>query len=244
MARHASDLDLRVQRLTQPDDVTCGPTCLSSVLRFLGHPEATLDEVIARTPRNADGGTLGPHLGRAALRFGMQARVWSFAVQVFDPSWRRLSRPELLDRLRRRIDHLPEGRLRRTHLAYLEFLEEGGEVRLTELRRRDLVAALNRGHPLIVGLSVTWLYQHPREMPEDNQPDDIRGSPVGHFVVVTGYLARGKRFLVSDPWPSPPFEGDRHYPVSDRRLLQAILLGDVTNDAVVVEIQPPEAKRP
>ena len=81
------ELRLPVPRLIQPDDVTCGPTSLSAVLRFHGHKRAGLKAVIASTPTNPDGGTLAPNLGCAALSFGVGIRAHPFAVQVFDPTW-------------------------------------------------------------------------------------------------------------------------------------------------------------
>ncbi|MCA9569598.1 MAG: C39 family peptidase, partial [Myxococcales bacterium] len=91
----------------------------------------------------------------------------------------------------------------------------------------------------ICGLSITWLYQEPRERPDDNIDDDIHGAPVGHFVVVTGYAEGGDSFFVTDPWPQPPFDREEGvYTVGRRRLTQAILLGDATHDAVIVEILP------
>ncbi|MCB9675370.1 MAG: C39 family peptidase [Alphaproteobacteria bacterium] len=236
------EVRLAVPRFIQPDEVTCGPSSLLSVLRYLGVDGAGLDDVIAATPRNPDGGTLAPHLGRAAQAFGHRSRIRPLAVKVFDPTWWNLPQAEVRDRLRRRTHALPEGALRRVHEAWLAYLEQGGEVVLGELRTHHLTEALDRGTPLICGLSVTWLYQHPREMPDDNRPDDIHGSPVGHFVVVTGYADGGDVFFVSDPWPHPPFEGDstETYAVGRRRLHQAILLGDATHDAVVMEVFPPE----
>lgn len=46
---------LDVQRFSQPDGVTCGPTCLAKVYDYYGY-EKPLDVIIAETPRNPDGG--------------------------------------------------------------------------------------------------------------------------------------------------------------------------------------------
>lgn len=239
MTHPAPSVRLAVPRQIQPDEVTCGPSCLSAVLRFHGI-DVDLDAALGATERNADGGTLAPHLGRAALSFGVGVRARPMAVQVFDPTWRELPPDAMIDRLRRRTATLGDPRLVRVHQAWIAFLEAGGVVDLAgELRSAELIAALDRGNPLIAGLSVTWLYQGARERPSDNVPDDIAGSPVGHFVVITGYAGSGDTFWVVDPWPHPPFPGDEHYPVSRRRLTQAILLGDATHDAVVLEILPP-----
>jgi len=45
------------QRHLQPDDVTCGPTCLAQVYRYYRHAK-TVREVIQETPSNPDGGTM------------------------------------------------------------------------------------------------------------------------------------------------------------------------------------------
>jgi hypothetical protein len=233
---------LAVPPLVQSDDVSCGPTCLASVLRYHGLADVSPDEVRTVTPRNPDGGTLAPYLGQAALRLGARARCHPFATRVFDPTWRSLPPDEVAHRLTERTDALPPGRLRSVHEAWRDFLREGGEVVLGELRPSALARALDAGRPLICGLSITWLYQEPRERPDDNADDDVHGSPVGHFVVVNGYVDGGKSFLVTDPWPHPPFDrSDGTYRVSQRRLTQAILLGDATHDAVILEILTPES---
>ena len=233
-----NDHRLAVPPLVQPDDVSCGPTCLAAVLQFHGI-ETNLTRVRAATPKNADGGTLAPYLARAAMAHGLKVRCHPFAVQVFDPTWWDLPADEVTARLRRRTHGLRPGRLRRVHDAWLAYLEAGGMLSLGELLGGELVAAIDAGHPLICGLSITWLYQEPRERPEDNVDDDIHGSPVGHFVVINGYTDGGATFLITDPWPQPPFDRDGGvYTVSRRRLTQAILLGDATHDAVVVEVLP------
>jgi hypothetical protein len=211
---------------------------MAAVLQFHG-VDTDLARVRACTPVNPDGGTLAPYLGRAALAHGLAVRCHPFAVGVFDPTWWNLPAPEILRRLRLRTKGLPDGKLRREHEAWLAYVEAGGQLSLGELLGGELVAALDAGHPLICGLSITWLYQEPRERPSDNADDDIHGAPVGHFVVITGYTDHGATFFVTDPWPQPPFDRDEGvYTVSRRRLTHAILLGDATHDAAIVEVLP------
>ena len=47
--------------LQQPDEATCGPTCLHAVFRYWGDDEA-LDSVIGRAERLEHGGTLAVFL--------------------------------------------------------------------------------------------------------------------------------------------------------------------------------------
>jgi hypothetical protein len=227
---------LEVERLQQPDDLSCGPTSLLQTYRFLGI-ERTLDEVMAAIRRNPDGGTLAVYLGLSALEEGLAATIYSYNFSIFDPTWDRLSREEMLDRLDRRVRAVEGARLRRITRAYADFLREGGRLELPELDRRLLVDLLASGRPIITGLSATYLYRTPRELYEEY--DDIRGYPVGHFVVISGYDPRTDLFMVVDPSPHTPYSATGVYPVPAERLMAAILLGDATYDAVLLVLDPP-----
>src|SRR5688500_4281300 len=77
---------LNVERILQPDEVTCGPTCLRKVYSFYGLPD-TQDEIINALERNEDGGTLAVYLGIVALDRGLCARIYSYDLRIFDPTW-------------------------------------------------------------------------------------------------------------------------------------------------------------
>ena len=222
---------LDVPRFEQPDDVTCGPTCLTQIYRYYGY-QRTLPEVIQETPRNPDGGTLAVYLGTSALRNGFQATIYSYNLRVFDPTWRTLSPSALVAKLQKRAQAVESRRLQRTLNAYISYLRAGGQVKFGELNTRLLVQILARGCPILTGLSATYLYQTKREF--HNEYDDIRGEPVGHFVVICGYYPRGDRFIVRDPASHIPFSRTGKYSVSAERLMAAIFLGDATYDAVLL----------
>ncbi len=224
---------LPVPRFEQPDDVTCGPTCLAQVYRYLGY-DKTVDEVIAETPRNADGGTLGVYLGISALRNGFRPTIYSYNLRIFDPTWSKLSSKELQEKLRRRRRYARSPRLKRALSAYATYLRMGGRVRFADLEPELLVRILARGKPILTGLSATYLYRTPRERNEEY--DDIRGEPAGHFVVVCGYYRKSDRFVVRDPSSHIPFSKSGKYSVRSSRLLAAILLGDITYDANLLVI--------
>jgi len=229
--RRSTDRDpiiLDVRRFAQPDDVTCGPTCLAQVYGYYGH-EKGLRDVIRDVPRNPDGGTLGVYLGTSALRDGFDAWIYSYNLRVFDPTWHHLARKPLLHKLQKRLAAVESVRLRRTLEAYAEFLELGGRVVFREFSKKLLVGLLERGRPILCGLSATYLYRSKREF--QNRFDDVRGTPVGHFVVICGYYPRSDRFMVRDPSSHIPFSRSGRYSVDAERLVAAILLGDVTYDA-------------
>jgi hypothetical protein len=224
---------LDVPRFEQPDDVTCGPTCLAKVYQYYGFARP-LDAIIAETPRNPDGGTLAVNLGISALAHGFRPIVYPFGMRIFDPTWHSLGRADLLEKLQRRAEVVDNRRLERAVRAFAAYLERGGRVRLVPPSADLLVRILRLGDPILTGLSATYLYGSPREL--DNRYDDIGGHSAGHFVVVCGYRPRTRRFVVADPFRNVPLSRTGRYTVEAGRLITAILLGDQTYDAVLLTL--------
>jgi hypothetical protein len=127
--------------------------------------------------------------------------------------------------------------VRRIVLAYADFVAAGGEVRFRDLEKQLLVELLRTRQPVLTGLSATYLYRTRREFREVD--DDVRGEPVGHFVVITGYDPECDEFLVCDPSNHSPFSPSGRYAVAAERLIASILLGEATNDAVLLVLGPP-----
>jgi hypothetical protein len=233
--------ELAVPRFLQPDDVTCGPTCLRKVYDFYGM-EAGVREIAAEIQRDEDGGTLAVFLGITALARGFHARIYAYDLRIFDPTWFALPMEALAEKIHARFPYLPTAKALRAARAYLEFLRAGGEVCFDELTPALLKRILDRDHPVLAGLSATYLYRMPRERHDpdthDLVDDDVRGSPTGHFIVVCGYEYWGRRFVLRDPSQHVPLPEDDRQVVGAERLINAILLGDLTYDAVLLEIWP------
>ena len=91
--------------------------------------------------------------------------------------------PALAEKIHRRIPFLGSAKTIRAARAYLDFLELGGEMRFDELTPALLKGILDRDHPVLAGLSATYLYRWTRERQLDELdelvPDDIRGEPTG-----------------------------------------------------------------
>jgi len=225
----------------QPTETTCGPAALQSVYRYWGL-EVPIDTAIQGIVSLPGGGTWAVHLGRDALARGFRARIYTCDLQLFDPSWFKTGAPPLSDRLRRQsaARDLPLA-LQEQALAYLDFLEAGGEVRMDEMGTELVSGYLRRGVPVIAGLSCTWLYRSARERWDGHRaiPDDLAGTPTGHFVVVRGIDSTHREVLIADPFLHPPYPGSRDYTMPIRRFFNALMLGVVTNDAKLLVIRPP-----
>jgi len=221
---------LPVRTLRQPDETTCGPTCLHAIYSYWGKTEP-LESIIARTRKLESGvGTFAVFLGCDALRNGFAATIYTYNLKVFDPTWFAAG-VDIADRLRQQRDLKPDPRLRHATEGYLEFLRLGGRLRLTDLSQSLVHGLLRRGLPILTGLSSTFLYRAPREYGPDDTPDDVRGFPAGHFVVMAGYNRDERSVLVADPY-GPCQE----YWSNIDRVLGAVLLGIVTHDANLLVI--------
>ena len=97
---------------------------------------------------------------------------------------------------------------------------------------------LDRGIPILAGLSSTYLYRSIREYGFEGEEDDVRGEPAGHFVVLCGYDRKTREVLVADPLYPNPFADNHTYAVSIDRVIASILLGILTYDGNLLIIEP------
>lgn len=229
--------DFRIQ--PQPDDTTCGPTCLQAVYAFYGDP-ISLDSVIQEVEALDSYGTLAVLLANHALERGYRATIYTYNLHVFDPSWfRGEEEVDLSDKLQAQAAVKAAPRLSFITASYLRFLDLGGRLRFRELTPELIRTQLRKGHPILTGLSATYLYQSPREI-GDHQVlyDDLRGTPSGHFVVLCGYEPEAREILIADPLLENPAFAPHLYRVPIHRVLGAILLGVLTHDANLLILTP------
>lgn len=232
------DLVLEFDIEAQPDDVTCGPTCLQALYRYY-NDEVPLRQVVREVKQLKNGGTLAVMLGNHALRRGYRATIYSYNLNVFDPSWVVFSRKKMIERLKRQMAFKYKRRkLRVASKAYIQFLEAGGVLRFAELDADLIRSYLSRSRPILTGLSATYLYGTPREVPQFDIYDDIKGEPAGHFVVISGFDEKKRCVYLADPMTPNPIGKDQVYGVSFERLINSIMLGIVTYDANLLIIEP------
>lgn len=237
---------MAIDILPQPDETTCGPTCLHAMYRYF-NDELPLEQVIDEIQRLDHGGTLAVFLACHALRRGYRTTIYTYNLQMFDPSWFLTDTGvDLRDRLRRQMKFRKKPAVDLATAGYLEFLELGGSIEFEELTSGLIRRYLKRGVPILTGLSATYLYQSQREYGPDSVYDDIRGKPSGHFVILGDYEPQDRSVLVIDPLHPNPMAPSQYYEINIDRVIGAILLGILTHDANLLIIEParkPAARR-
>ena len=154
---------LKFTILPQPDETTCGPSCLHAVYRYYGD-DISLDQVIQEVRNLEGGGTLDVFLANHALRRGFSAVIYTYNLTVFDPSWFRPGGAGLKERLLAQMQAKDVPKLHVATKGYLDFLDLGGEIRFEDLTAGIIRKYLKRSVPIITGLSSTYLYRSPREV--------------------------------------------------------------------------------
>ena len=232
---------LDVTILPQPDLTTCGPTCLHAVYQYYGD-DIPLAQVIDEVKSLETGGTLDVFLACHALRRGYKARIYTYNLQVFDPTWFLHGPDYIEERLLAQMEAKDDEKLHLATRGYLNFLNLGGELRFADLTPSLLRKYLKRSIPVLTGLSSTYLYRSMREFGDLCEDDDVRGHVSGHFVVLCGYNRPDRLVAIADPHMDNPMADGLKYEVSIDRVICAILLGIVTYDANLLIIEPGRKK--
>jgi len=233
---------LSLDILPQPDELTCGPTCLQAVYRYYGD-DIPLNQVIDEVPMLEGGGTLGVWLACHALQRGYRATIYTYKLQLFDPSWFQPDAPDMSERLAAQLEVKDDPKLHTATHAYLEFFRRGGVLKLADLTPTLIRRYLKKNIPIIAGLSATFLYRSPREYGENCDFDDVRGEPSGHFVVLCGYDRETREALIADPLHTNPLGAGQRYHSSIARVINAILLGVLTYDGNLIILEPPSPRK-
>src|SRR5260370_9302310 len=189
---------LGVEILHQPDDLPCGPTCLHALYRYFGE-RPRLGKIIGEVPMLEGGGTLDVLLANHALARGYSARIYTYNVQMFDPTWFGENVVDIAARLRMQLEHKESQRLRVATEAYLQFLKHAGELRFEELTSPLIRKYLSPHIPILTRLSATYLYGNAREFGPEGRPDDVRGRPAGHFALLCGSDTETRQVVVAGP---------------------------------------------
>lgn len=239
---------MHIEITTQPDDETCGPTSLHAVYRYYGDA-ISLEQTVAEVERVKTGGTIAPLLGKHALLRGYRVKMYTYNLEIFDPSWfqrgnQKGARDLLLHKLEVQKRFKKGRRFTEASEAFSDYLELGGDVFYHELSVDLLKKYFNQKVPLLTGLSATYLYHSQREREAAKGEmvyDDIHGEPCGHFVVLTGYDESRRHVVVADPHRGNPISHNNYYKVSSVRLINAILLGVLTYDGNLLIVEKKDA---
>jgi len=235
---------MSTQRLvisSQPDNTSCGPTCLHAIYNYYGD-NISLEQIVSEVSQFEEGGgTFSVVLANHALKRGYKTTMYAYNLNLFDPSWFR-GKKDIAQKLK---EQLTKKKVNQKFImaseAYIDYLNLGGELLFDDLNATLLRSYLSKGMPILAGLSSTYLYRSKREHPVDNIADEM-GEPCGHFVVLHGVHSDNKRILIADPYVPNPVANVHYYSIPFARLICSIMLGVWTYDGNLLVIGPKNAQ--
>ena len=108
----------QIKILTQPNDVTCGPTSLHAVYNYYGDI-VSLQDVIREVPSLKGGGTLAVMLATHALKRGYNTKIYTYNLRVFDPTWFNSKTTDLISKLEKQLQYKKGKKFEDATLAYI-----------------------------------------------------------------------------------------------------------------------------
>ena len=145
-----------IKIMTQPDEVTCGPTSLQAIYNYFGD-DISLHKVISEIKYLEEGGTLAVMLAIHALKRNYKSTIYTYNLNVFDPSWFE-NEVDIISKLNEQKKHKKSKKLHSATDSYIEYLKLGGEIKFVNLTPAFLNKIFSKKIPILTGLSATYLY--------------------------------------------------------------------------------------
>jgi hypothetical protein len=229
---------LNVSILQQPDYVSCGPTCLQALYQYY-NDDLSIQQIINEIPALETYGTLAVLLGCHALNRGYQVNLHAINLYVFDPSWFKQRHVSLIDKLKKQLEHAQDQKIHFATKAYIQFLQLGGKIHCSSIKKDLICDYLSRKIPMLTGVNATYFYQTMRDYTPSAQLgvyDEWEGEQSGHFIVIHGYHQSEDKLSIADPFVPHPISRHPYYAISYDHWLHAHLLGAVSYDTELLAI--------
>lgn len=227
---------MRLNILPQINHQLSGAETLRGIYAYYGE-DISMDDLVVSTTRFSNRRLRPLALAIDALERGYAVTVHCCDTRIFDLSWMGLVSSELKEKLEYHKSKADSVHLTQTFDAYIQILEKGGTIDLSEINRAVIRKAVELKAPIIAAVSATHLFHSKREyLDSKDRPvlDDAKGKTAGHLVAVTAWV--GKEITLHDPYLANPITGKAKYKVYISRLMRSILLGVLSYDAQMVVI--------
>lgn len=226
-------MKLKVPRFKQKP-FTCGPSALQQILAYYG-VKKSLNEIL-KNFKMYEYGTWDFDLLSYVLRLGFKAEITTYNLDIFDPTWFKLSRKKLIKKLKSRLKYAKPFHKQGIR-SCIRFLELGGRIRFKIITEKIIKDYLRKKIPVIACFCFTALWKCKRAYSKKTKKgyksisNDIRGVPEGHFIVISGYAK--DKFFVTDPSYNIPVSKTGKYSVPIKDLIAYILMKDYGNICVI-----------
>lgn len=230
----------------QPTSTTCSPTALSILLAHYedGISPLEIEDAVPQSVNNKGEkmGTINQQLATWCISRGYDVSMHTFDCQIIDQSWSALAKEQLIDRLQERkygwvVPGIGKDWTEEYTQAYIDFLEAGGELTITNAVTTKLLYGLLKKGPFLPCVSYSTLYGAIRtriENDDQSPDDDIHGRALNHSIVVYGVDEAGN-FKIADPARA---KKSGLQMIEPEVMLAAISTAQIECDNLLFQVQP------
>lgn len=207
---------LNVPRFKQTK-MMCGPYALKQIFAYYGD-DIDIKEIIKKTKARIDYGLWLSSIISLAKERNYKINFHTNSLKALDFSWERLSSKKIVQKLKRRLKSKKKQVV--NYKGFIEYFSKGGKVDFRPITKELVKKYLDKKIPVLISVNSTYFYKRKRKYKD--KFDDIKGSEVGHFLVIAGYDKN--RFYVVDPNFTAPKNG-KYWVKQDYLIVSTLILG-------------------
>lgn len=204
------------------DSNACGPFCLLNIYKYFGNDKG-IDDIYRDLNVTPAEMTYLSQLARSLNNNGYKTTIVSCVPYYLSYAWNKLTKPELIDRLKLWLTHNVTNGWKHDCLQTLFYLQEGGTILIEDINSQIIDEELEKGRVIVCCVIDSWLWED-KKLPQKTTFDDIKGSGGGHFVVVYGKTQDS--YLISDPYPTNKPSKHGLYETKKDHLLTCVLMNN------------------
>jgi len=197
----------------------CGPVCLLNVYNHF-KIKTSLEKIMTELNVTEENPTHLPQLARHLANNKLKTLFISSNPHTVSPNWKGKNKDAIIPMLKEWILLNYNHEWQRAALFLLFYLQEGGEILITDMTTEIIDKYLALGYIIVTCLEQSWLWDK-RKILGKQEYDDVKGNARGHFVIIYG--EENNKYLVSDPFPTRLKEREGIYSVSKDTMLVSTL---------------------
>ncbi|MBU2577774.1 hypothetical protein KKA69_02970 [Patescibacteria group bacterium] len=183
------------------------------------------------------GSSLG-HIGTYFLKLGLEATIHTTDTQIFDRSWQKLTKKEIIGKLIKRKKYIKHPIYQKEEFnlifdGYISFLKSGGKINFPIITNEYIYNLLQKG-PIYAVINFQFLNSVPKYTLNNKTgqivKDDIKGNSSTHAIVISGF--KNNKYIIVDP--DENFGGVREIEVD--HLLGSFYLAQTDYDNLLISL--------
>ncbi len=214
-------------------DFECGPASVAQVLSYFNIP-FKIDDIIEYTSNSFKYKDWDYLMAQYLITKGLHPQIVTFQSIIFDPSWEKLKKEDLLSKMKDELEFFYSDSPRLKHKGFLawhnlgpeiseleqaiKFLKMGGEILIKPICSNDICKYIKKKSPIICAYDSILLHGMKRGFM--GKPDDISGNPMGHVSVISGFEEQNFQLVDPSYW----YRKEEKYFVNKNRLINSIIV--------------------